>query len=332
MIDRWLLSYRARPIDLAVFRIVYCVLVLGVYLPRGSWLGAMPDAAFMPPPGLALLFAGFPSHEVALGLNVVALVAVTTLGVGFAPVMSSFVLSASLVAINSFVYSTGKIDHMILVELVPAVMAFSGWGACLSVSRRHHPAPQESRPCWPLAILGLAIGVAMFTAAWAKASTGWLDPATQAVRGHFLANLLMSNREPLAASLVHLLPVWVWEVKDYASVILELLLLPALLIPGFFRVVLVLAALFHLGVWLTFEIPFWSNLLAYLPFFGGWRVRDVPLPRFAVAVPVAWSAYVISRDIPVAPAWFEGLLVVAGAVLAVGWLLVASRRPAPEPA
>src|SRR5689334_17464336 len=98
MIDRWLLSYRARPIDLAICRIVYCLFVATLYLPIGIWMASIPDTAYRPTPGLALFFTTFPPYAVLRGLNVVACASLAALLTGFAAPVAGLVLSASLIA------------------------------------------------------------------------------------------------------------------------------------------------------------------------------------------------------------------------------------------
>jgi hypothetical protein len=320
MIDRWLLSYRARPIDLAVCRIIYCVFVAVLYLPNGMWLASIPETAYHPKPGLALFFTTFPPHYVILGLNVVASASLAALFAGFATPAAGLALSGSLVALNSFVYSIGKITHTILLDILPAVMAFSGWGRCLSI-HRGRVACDEARPCWPLAIMAAATGVAMFTAGWAKLTTGWLDPSQHQTLHYAMSNMIGTGAHPVAAGLVAHAPLWTWKCLDYITVLFELAFLPAILSPLVFRVVLCVAAIFHLGVWLTFGIFFSHNVVVYSAFVRWRRVKDVRMSWLVLPAAVLVCGYVVTLDRPLAEnLWLNQAILVIGAAIGVSYL------------
>lgn len=269
-VNRWMFcAYTAAPADLAVYRIAYAAFVLLAMAPVGLWLRGLPDAFFSPPVGVAALAHGFPPHGVMLALNAALVAALAMLLVGWRTPAASVATGVLLLALKSWEYSTGKINHDILLVVLPLLLAYSGWGGAFSVdaARRPVPAPERPRPSWPLALMAFTVGLAMFSAGALKLVSGWLDPATHSTYGHLVVNNMGAGRGTwLSALALSTDAGWLWEPADWVATVLELAFLPAMLHPRAMRVAMALACLFHLGVWLLFSIVFDANVLAYAAF------------------------------------------------------------------
>lgn len=293
-VEGWVFrAYRASPADLALYRILYASYLLLAVVPAGLWIRTLPDAFFNPPMGLAALFRGFPPGWVLVALNAALGAAAGLLLVGWRTPAVSVATGALLLVTRSWEYSTGKVNHDILLVLVPLVLASSGWGRARSLDARMaaDPAPEAPRPCWNLALLATATALGMFSAGVLKLISGWLDPSTHSTYGHLAANVLATGRESwLGTRLLAAGPSPLWELADWGATLLELAFLPALLHPRAMRAVLALAALFHLAIWPLFSILFSANVLAYGAFVRWSRVAGAGRPFSPRAAAVALAA------------------------------------------
>jgi Vitamin K-dependent gamma-carboxylase len=300
-------SYALSARDLAIYRIVYAAFVLVAVVPVASWVPAAPRAFFNPPIGPAALFTHLPPASLMLGLNALLTLFAALLLVGWRTGLASAGTGLTLCLLDVWRYSLGKIDHDILLVLAPLVLGFSGWGRALSVDAAKQPAPEGSHPnaeAWPVALFALLVAFAMFTSGWAKATTGWLNPKSLCTYGHLATNYLVTGRETWAAKIaLSIHSPWIWKAADWATVALELAVLPAVVRRRSFCLVLAVATLFHVGVMLLFDISFRVNIIAYAAFV---RFGRLPLWRPAVDADQLWRK--------AAPA----LLVVSGAWGLVG--------------
>jgi hypothetical protein len=284
---RMFATYTAAPADLAVYRVFYGTYVLLALAPVGLWIRGMPDAFFAPPPGLAVLADGFPPAWVMPALNAALIVAAALLTVGWRTPAASLATGTLLLLAKSWEYADGKIDHDILIVIAPLLLAFSGWGGAWSVDARSRPvpAPRRPRPSWPLALMAFAIGLAMFSAGAIKVLTGWLDPAVHATYGHLVFNTMVTGRETwLSGVMLASDAAWLWEPADWSITLLEVGFLGAMLHPRILRIALSLGCLFHLAVWLLFDIVFVANVVAYAAFVPWWTLASrfaAPRPAFA---------------------------------------------------
>ena len=278
--DAWVRSGPFTTQDLGRFRVVFAVVTLLV-VPPFRWVAQFPDAAFVPPPGPFDLLGGFPPEPVLLALEVALAGALGALALGWRTTAASVSTAALLLVGFGFSYSLGKIDHTIFLVVTPLVLAAARWGDAVSVDalrRRDRgtevPSPQEQ---WPLRLLALLLGLAFVTAAVPKVLAGWLDPATSAVRGVLFSNYYVEQRQDLLAPLVLRLDVgWLWEAQDWATVLLEALLVLAVASWRVWRTSLAVVALFHVGILLVMGIAFGVNVLVYGAFLSWGRLR---LPR-----------------------------------------------------
>lgn len=292
-IDFWMFeSYRTTGKDLAVYRILFALCVIFTRVPSAGWLHYTPQAFFSPPPSLAALSTTLPPESLIIGLNVLLALSLQMLLLGYRTQLASLATGLLLLTINSFGYTIGHINHDILIALTPVIMAFSGWGRAYSLDALGKVKADIDTPegSWCLALLALVIGIAMFTAGWVKLTSGWFNPRIHSTMGHLLINYAVIGRHTwLAEQLLQFDSFWLWESADWIVTIMELGFLVAAFNPRWMKFLLAVACLFHLGVWLMYDIVFMPNVVAYgafvsytsLPFSE--TVADFVRRRFRIA-------------------------------------------------
>lgn len=261
--DHWVERGPFTSADLGIYRIIYAVAALFT-VPDISWVSEYPDFMFQAPPGPLWVLSGFPSLTVLIALEILRSLTLVMLALG---IWTRYVSIAAWVMLSltyGLTFTLGKVDHTILMVIVPLVLAFANWGDRFSIDalrRKHEPSPQRQ---WPLRLLALLIGWAFFAAAVTKLLTGWLSPSSQAARGYFVLGFLTEDR-------THLLATWVaahdvtaaWELIDWMTVLFEFSILLALPWWRAFRTTLAVATTFHLGVLLSMNIDFSNAVVAY---------------------------------------------------------------------
>lgn len=344
-VDAWIFgAYRAAPADLALYRMGYAAYALLAVVPAALWVDGMPRAFFNPPPGAAALASGFPPGGFLLGLNVALAGLLGLLLVGWRTPAASVATGLVLLWSKTWEYADGKINHDILLVLIPLLLAGSGWGDALSADARRGGTPDPLRPraSWALALAAFVAGLAMFGAGALKLMTGWLDPATHSTFGHLVVNDMGAGRGTWLSgfALAWRAPL-AWEAADWAATLLEAGFLLALLRQRWMRVALALACLFHLAVWLLFDIVFSASVLAYGAFVAWSRVLPgaaraagwIPSrAQVVAALLAAWTAGAagVVVDVPLEHALglqLQEILIVAGAAGGVAYL---GRRVVPR--
>jgi hypothetical protein len=270
--QRWSASAYARsPEWLGACRIAYALSLLAGWHPRPMRpLAALGEAFFFPPLGPFELLDGYPGVRALQALALGRDLSLVALLVGYRTRLAGCVAGLTQIALAGLRYSTGKIDHELLIFALPIVMSFSAWGAALSVdAARARPSAAPARSSGPaLAYLALLIGMTFFTSGFLKALTGWLDPGASATRGYLLAYLRQHpwSVHALNTTMAALDVAWLWKPLDWATLAFELVVLLAVLRAIWFRAALAVAMTFHLGVVALLNIDFSLLLLCYLPF------------------------------------------------------------------
>ena len=239
--------------SLAIFRMLFGVALLALLLPRFQWIAGFPDDFFDPPPGPTWFFAGFPPRSYFLAVDALLITASVFLVAGRLVTPASLAISAGLLAGDAWAYSFGKIDHDILLVLLPAFMAAAGW---------HGRGPSRA---WPIASYALVVSLAMAVGAWQKLSSGWLDPSANAVLGHNVVFSADSDAWVWRAAIRHL-PSIGWKVLDYGTIAFESAFILVVWKAGAFRALCGVACIFHIVVGQLMRITFLSNLPAYAAF------------------------------------------------------------------
>lgn len=324
--------------DLGIYRIIFAVSAL-LTLPNYRWVSDLPSSFFAPPAGPFSLATAFPPAGVMMAAEISLAVALVLLLIGLWTTPVSLFVCAVTIFGEGFSYSAGKIDHSILMSIVPGIMAFSRWGTFYSVdSLRSSAAERGGPPQWPLRLLAFAVASSMLTAALPKALHGWLSLSTQATFGYEVSEYFVHDRQSLLApSLVGLNAPWFWEALDWGTVAIEGGLFLAALSWRSWRIAISILALFHLAIYLSLNIPFWPNVIAYgafvswgmvtglVPFSRQLRFRVPQLSRakwVAVSVLAGSAIWAVSLVLGNGVFWFGWICVVLGAALGLSYLAV----------
>lgn len=287
-------SYSVSREGLGLLRIFTALFILSFLLPPIAmylFLGTLPNEFFSPPPGLMWIFDGYPPAGVFYILHALLILSLFSLLVGFQTTVASILTGLCFLFIKGFFYSLGKINHDLLLTIVPVVMAFSGWGAAYSIDslilkKKEVRIEVQS---WPLSLLALFLGFMMFTAGFAKFLGGWLLPDSQATLGHLFNQYFIKGRQDLlAAQIVTFDNRAVWEVVDYATVFFEMGFLLAIINPQTTRLFVCFAVLFHFSIMMSLNISFLPNFVAYAAFLD-WSWIHHKLKRW---FPSRWGAVI----------------------------------------
>lgn len=264
-------SFEVTAEGLGLYRIFYALFTFCFLLPSTDmyqFLGTIPNDLYNPPPGPMMIFDGFPSEVMFVVFHLLLVGSLISLLIGYKTAFSSVTVGVMLLVIKGFFYSLGKINHDLLLAVVPIVMSFSGWGVAYSIDawRSNKPGVKKVES-WPLTLLALFIGFMMFTAGFAKLLGGWLYLETQATLGHFFNQFFVKGRQDLLATqIVNIDSQLVWELLDYATVFFEIGFLVAILHPRTTRLFVSFAVLFHFSIMMSLNISFLPNFPAYAAF------------------------------------------------------------------
>ncbi len=258
-------EYSYTTADLGIYRVLYCLVVL-LTLPFATWLVHLPPFMFSAPLSPAALLTEFPPATVYFTLNIVTAMSALLLLFGIYPTSASLILSISMLSTRAFAYSSGKINHDILICVIPAVLAFSRWGEwpCNLCQRDKNHENRVDADGFPVAILAFLTAFWMATGGWAKLITDWGNPAYSAIYDYLFEIIHVLGRSTISAELaITFFPVWLWEVLDWATVLFELAGILLVWKRQLFRKWLFVACFFHFGIDLIMSIPFYSAPLAY---------------------------------------------------------------------
>jgi hypothetical protein len=269
-------SYYIHPKYLSMYRLAYCAITLiFIGLPAFTWLGDNLSYLYSPPRySLAYFFSGFPGSSFFLTITLINLISFFGILWGVRTRIVSVTYTLSSIVGYSFWYSFGKIDHNLLWLIVPLFLAFAGWGDYYSIDARTRRAKNTEKKVdedfnsMIITLFAITIAFSMFTAGFQKLITGWAIWEAEAVKGHLFENYYALKRDKLLANFFlnmdfHLL----WKSMDYSALILEVGFIISVIRRQLFGYFVAAAVIFHLLVFLMFNIVFISNLVAYLVFF-----------------------------------------------------------------
>lgn len=347
-LDRWLLdAFRSDATSLGLARVLTGAVLLVSTFPRWGWVANLPDAAYHPPIGLALFVSTPPPPMFYTALSLAGIAAAALLLVGVWLRVASLTVTATLLVGNSFAYAFGKIDHDILLALVPLAGLAAGWDQSLRWRAAEAGTRSTEPRGWPLALFALVIALAMARSGIDKVATGWLDPARAAVRTHLLWQSIPTGRLTTTGALaLEALPTAAWELADSGAVALELGFLVALWRRHWWWSACAAACLFHLANSVLFGIQFIWNPVAY-GLFAAWSSipagqrlaaiwTDARTARVVTVLTCAaagmWRAGVFAGPVPAtAPqAWAADVVVLVGAA-SVGAAYLSRWRPGCSP-
>jgi len=268
--------------SLACFRVFYCTMLLYFWAPFFGWINRVPRGFFDPPLlSVANLFATFPRAPFFSVLDVVLLLSLVFMTIGFVTRWATAVYLVGMIVGQSFEYSFGKIDHSMIGIAILIAMLIADWGRAGSVDamlgRVRLSANAARRRQQGLALFGVVLAFGMLTAGIPKV-IDWLDfdVTTSGPLRWYYPNRDTIGRTYLLAGFVHRIPLFALELGDYSAIALELVGFVALLGSArWFRVWLATLTLFHVLNDLTLNITFLGQMLTYTVFLD-WR-RSVPL-------------------------------------------------------
>lgn len=274
--NRWIFeTYTVSSEGLGLYRILSSLFILFFLIPgmgfdHFQYLSSLPADFYNPPPGPMMLFEGFPLFIVFQMLYAFAVLSVLAMLLGYRTKWASILSGLFILILQGLIYSIGKVNHEILVPLVPILMAFSNWGNSFSIDSLKPPERKTDTSTiasWPLVLLSVFIGFMMFTSGWPKILGGWLDPTTHAVKAHLFNQYFVHEREAyLAGYAVQINSQIFWEILDWITIIFEIGFLVSIRKAKWFRFFLVFAVFFHFSTKMLLNISFLPNFLAYAAF------------------------------------------------------------------
>ncbi|MDZ7682591.1 MAG: hypothetical protein U5J63_12995 [Fodinibius sp.] len=134
-------------------------------------------------------------------------------------------MGRSPLIIKGFFYSTGKINHDLLLAVVPIVLAFSGWGWHTWWIRYGRFRGKQTQAGGFLATYIAGIDYWLYDVyCWVCQTTGRLALyCTQATLGHLFNQFFVKGRQDLLATwVVNIDNRMLWELLDYATVLFEI--------------------------------------------------------------------------------------------------------------
>lgn len=275
--DKWVFSsYNMNAKAFGLYRILYSLYLLIWGIPNFEWIAGQPDSFFNPPAySISTLFNGFPTYWFLQGLSLLVVVLAISLLFGYRTRLVSILLGLSIILGKSFAFSFGLIGQDIIVWLVPIILSFSNWGASYSLDSYLGRNKSQAVNNWPVTMLSLLLGFAMFSAGLPKLLGGWLDPTTQATRGHFFTQYyVIGDLKLLAPFMSTFTNQWLWEIMDWVAVLFELSFLLAVISPKWFRRIIVMAVIFHCSTFMVFNISFHFQYSVYLLFINWALISD----------------------------------------------------------
>lgn len=257
----------------AIFRILYsffCLIsLIGVL--RLETLTLYPSFLFSPQYGAAYLFKELPNIYILHSLNIFNLIFLIGILFGFKTKWNSILFGISFIFSTSFIYAYSKIGHQHFIPFTALIFAFSNWGNKFSIDSLNKQTTKTNFNIYPFFMLIIAFS--FFTSGFSKLLGGWLDHNFQAVRFYLIRDFTFVGRSNILTNfaIYKINSKLFWEFMDYFIVLIEILPLFLLFNHKLFRYFMFLLATFHLGVYLTMNIPFGMYPLIYLPFIVDWE-------------------------------------------------------------
>lgn len=280
--DQWVFnSYPMSSKALGLYRILYSIYLLVWGIPNFEWIADNPNSFYNPPAySLGALLDGFPPYWFLEGLSLLVVLLAILLLFGWHTRTVSILLGLSIIVGKSFAFSFGLIGQDIVVWFIPMLLSFSNWGSSFSIDAYTGRTQNTSTQYWPITMMSLFLGFGMFTAGLPKLLGGWLDPATQATRGHFFTQYyVIGDLKLLAPYMAHFTNKWIWEMMDWVAVLFELSFLVAIINPKWVRRILVVAIIFHTSTFMVLNISFHFQYSLYLLFINWAFINDKTYQR-----------------------------------------------------
>ena len=289
--------------SLVIFRWLFGVYLLLFDARHHAWIDRAPEGFFNPPLfSLPYLIGGFPPAPTFLLLDIVAIVAIWLMMVGWRPRVSTTIVLVTLVLANSFGYSFGKISHQIVPVVVLLCMIIANWGQGIPAKDGPEGSPEyeaarRRKVERGLALLAVALAFGFLTAGIDKARH-WasMDVSESGILSWYYPRMFeYEGYTGLLTGLLPGVPATLLKMGDWAAVALEMGGVVALFagrVP--WRLWLLGATLLHLANALLLNITFATQAVIYLAFIClGGLVRLRP-GTARLRVPVAAALAVVA--------------------------------------
>ena len=273
-LDHWIFeSYNIAPDDLALCRISYALFNLFfLFHFNFSWIATYPDVFYHAKPGLTFFFDGFPPAWILKAFNIILSILNFFLLFGKWTKPVSILISLTLIISFSFVFAFGNTYHVIMWIIFPAIMAFTNWGAKLSLDSFNK---KETTTTWPITLMSILIGFAFFTSGLAKLLGGWLQTGGSASWQYFhMVRSKIGRDLYLSDFIASINNSCFWETLDWLVVCFEIGFLLAVFSAKSFRFFICLAILFHFANLLILNISFGIHLVIFMVFIH-WNIPEI---------------------------------------------------------
>lgn len=254
------------PVQLAVYRIIIAgFLLTSNQLPSVRWIPNIPHEFRSPPPGLTS-WLPHPTPAVALLVEISLVVALIGLLLGWRTRLMSVAVGVLGIVGSAMVFSFGKIDHTIFLWIVPLAMSSSDWGDRISLDSRGSAESDQMVSTSAVPFLSILLALAFLTAGLPKLAGGWLSTEVSATKSYFRDKVLRGETNISTSLLESIESRLIWESADWATLLLEFGFVFLILWPFGYRLLVNVAAVFHLIVLFVLNINFESSLALYLVF------------------------------------------------------------------
>ncbi|MFT4245855.1 MAG: hypothetical protein QM571_04980 [Micrococcaceae bacterium] len=322
--------------DIAIYRILFGVIVLLQYT-KYSINAGIPSEMYHTLPGMLQLFHSFPPLWVLILFQIIYIFSATSILFGYLTPVVSVLFGVNMIIANGFTFALGKLDHGIIIAIVPIIMAFSGWGNAYSIDSRKllnkkiNSYSSINFSPWVIRWMALTISLWLFTADFAKATSGWLNPKNTATEGYFFQYYLgglSSGKIPDLFSHITFYPFW--KFFDYSTVLVEGL--PLLLFFfgwRYWKLAPSFLIFFHIGINYTLSIFYAPAFVAYAAFVPWNRILSrvnkifISFSRFKLwVVPIFMIFWWFISDFvkKIVNPWIPDILMLTGIILAIGYI------------
>lgn len=251
--------------DLAIVRIVFCLILFYKGLGDYAWLAHEHDIFYNPPPRVPRWIDMCYDEDFWKFLNFLNYVFLVFILIGFLTPISSALFFVVSVFVYSKVFSFGKIDHGFFVCLTPLLLGIAGWGNKWSLDAILFENLKIKK--WALSYLALCLGLAFLTAALPKILGGWLLPDQLMSKGFIIKKIYYEGVQSFFANALLAADINAFfKLLDYFTVAFELLFVFLIFHRYYGKWILLATCFFHVGVQAFMGIDFSGHMTAYLPF------------------------------------------------------------------
>lgn len=263
-------EYVLDPRAVGLNRALFAVGLAGM-LGEQRWVADLSAHLYYPPPGLMSLFSGYPSQAQMDMMRWILWGSLALFALGVQTRVAGLLVSTCLILADGFVYSAENVHHHLPLVAAPAFLAFAPASTSFSLGRN---APRNSREdSYSLMLFALFLGALFLSSAAVKLAGGWLNIDTQAAQAHLVTRHVAGiNRGILSAKAATWGTPVIWEAFDWLTVGFEALVIVSFPRLQTFRIMIAIAAVFHLVMYIGLSANFADYTLCYMLFVDWWAL------------------------------------------------------------